>query len=409
MTRRPVRVTRKHFLRSALLGGTGMSMLGFVGACGTRGVQGGTTAQPETRNLVYSFNNAGGTVSVVDTTTDELIKTVETMAKAKFPSNQYGPQHGIVLAEDPAGGFPPDVGGVAGRNGVVSIFDQREDRVVGNIRMPHATDIWQEVTPDGKVGVIVKRPPDVVIFVNTDRDSENFGGVIGEVPVPNSPGLCDMTISPDGGYAYVPDVHANQVRTIDVQNQETVSLVDDPTEDPTFMGTASWDGRWLFIENSGDPGAETIYDLSDPANPEHVKTLAEEQGLGRGPYTSEFAPDSKTGFVMCRDSSDVSVVDIENDFEVVKNISLGDEDEAGIVGGAFNADGSKFYVNMREKDKLAIIDVESLEVMGEVSVGEGPEGVTGGGYDWVQPAQATFSLNGMLGSLGLDGLAEKLG
>lgn len=365
---------------------------------------------PEDENLVYSFNSGDGTVSLVNTESDEVVKTVETSAKAKFPSNQYGPENGIVLAENPAGAFPPETGGVLGKSGVVSIFDQTENRVEASIRMPHATDIWQEVTPDGKIGVIVKRPPDAMIFVNTDRGSDEFGEIIAEVPVPNSPGLCDMTISPDGRYAYVPDVHANQVRTIDIENQETVSLVDDPTEDPTFMGTASWDGKWLFIENSGDPGAETIYDLSDPANPEHVKTLTEEDGLGSGPYTSEFAPDSETAFIMNQVSNSVSVVDIENDFEVVKDIELGE----GVVGGAFNADGSKFYVNMSEEDALAVIDVESLEVIGEVPVGDSPTGITGNGYDWVEPASAfsfegiTASVTGVLGFLRLDGLADRL-
>lgn len=400
MTERPLMVTRRHFIKSAVLGGAGIGALGLVGACGTRGgLQGGSTTPPETRNLVYSFNNSGGTVSVVDTTNDTVIRNVETAARAKFPSNQYGPQNGIVLAESPAGAFPPETGGVLGRNGVVSLFDLWEEQEVGNISMPHATDIWTEVTPDGKIGVIVKRPPDVVIFVNTDRESDEFGQIIAEVPVPNSPGLCDMTISPDGRYAYVPDIHANQVRTIDIQNQETVSLVPDPVEEyPTFMATVSWDGRWLFIENSGDPGAETIYDLSDPANPRHVMTLSDEQGgLGRGPYTSEFTPDNGTAFVVCRKSSDVSVVDIENDFEVVKNINFGEDDEAGLVTGAFNADGSKFYQNMKEKDALAVIDVESLEVIGEIPVGKGPEGVVGGGYDWVQTAQAGFSFKGILG------------
>jgi YVTN family beta-propeller protein len=343
-----------------------------------------TVSLPEGKSLVYVFNNGDDTVSVIDTSTDEVIENIETEAKSTFPSNQYAPNCGYILAESPAGKF-----GLG--SGQVDIFSMEENRVVAEVDTGKSTSIWTEVTPDCGTGIIVAQDPDVIYFVNLDDSAGEFGEVIFKEAQPNNPGICDVSLSPDGRYAYIPDVNADTIRVVDIEAQEVAAVVDSPEPAP-YMGTVTWDGKYFLVENSGEPGSETIWDISDPIRPKPTVTLSVDDGLGDGPYTDEVTPDSKYSFVINRNSNTVSVIDLES-LEVVKDIEM---PGSGLVAGAFNEDGSKLYVNMTEDNAVAVIDVEKQEVIGTIDVGAEPGGLVANQYDWIEPESA-WSISGVVG------------
>ena len=89
------------------------------------------------------------------------------------------------------------------------------------------------------------------------------------------------------------------------------------------MGTVSWDGEYLVVENDeGAYGTESIWDVSDPTRPEERVRLTEADGLGRIPLTNEIGPNSRTSYVFTPGSEDATVLDLDAG-EVATRIDLG--------------------------------------------------------------------------------------
>jgi len=147
------------------------------------------------------------------------------------------------------------------------------------------------VTPDGDhlliasggtTGMEPEGDENHAIFrVDADRDSDTFGEVTAQIET-GYVGPCDMTLGPDGDYAFVVDVADEAIRVLTVDPFETVARVGsgEPVTEGNvlpFMCTAAFDGEYLLVENGegtlgGDPevpreGSESLWDISDPERP----------------------------------------------------------------------------------------------------------------------------------------------
>lgn len=343
---------------------------------------------------VVVFNTGDGTASLIDVATDEVVGTVSIGLTSSFPSNQFTPR----LADGPEAPLwcNVDQGVRALTVGELAETAQVETGSGAN---------WQERTPDGETLVVSAREPaHKQLRISANPDADDFGEVTAEIDRSDEdgrgdndgPGPCDVTIHPGGDYAYVPDLFGDTLTVIDIDAFEIERQIDvSPTDGvPTqpWMGTAAWDGETLLIENSGRNGSESIWDVSDPTDPVERARLTPDDGLGRGPLTSEIGPDSAYGYVFTADSDDVTVIDLDAG-EVVDRLDLGG---AAFVG-SWDPAIEKLYVPVRSADEVAVIDADSRQIERRIDVGSDPYGATAAR---VRPADPS--------SIGAEGLRGQL-
>jgi len=359
------RVSRRLLLASG-------ATVGGVASAGCLGTDG--ESQVTERPTVFVFNTGDGTTSIVDVADDEVVETRAVDLSASFPSNQYAP----ALTDDAAESLWLNVGrGVR----ALDVGSLSETASVGT----ESGANWLERTPDGDHVVVSAREPSHTQYrIDADPGSDGFGDVTGELDRTSEggrgsndgPGPCDVTVHPDGEYAYVPDIFADtltvlRVDPFEVVTQVAVEPVGDGPARP-WMGTASADGETLLVEHSeGATGTESIWDVSDPANPVETARLTADDDLGKRPLTSEIGPDSETGYVFTPGSNDVTVVDLEGG-SVSGRLDLG----GSAFAGTWDPAHSKLYVPVQSEDEVAVVEHERGEVVDRLAVGPKPYGAT---------------------------------
>ena len=361
---RPDAVSRRRLLAGSTAAGVAASA-GCLGGESEESVDGAT---------VFVFNTGDGTVSLIDPDTNEVVGSQHLGLSASFPSNQYTPQLTTAASDTLWLNVDRGVRGLT-----VGSFDETARFETGSGAN------WLERTPDGRHLVVSAREPAHTLYrLDADPDSETFGeqtAVIDRTAEGgrgdnDGPGPCDVTIHPDGQYAYVPDLFGDTLTVVDIEAFETVTQIDvdavgEAPAEP-WMGTVSWDGSRLLVEhNEGDTGSESIWDTSDPATPEEIARLTTDDGFGEGPLTSEIGPDSEVGYVFTPGTNDVTVVDLRAG-EVLDRLDVGGSAFVGTWGPARES----LYVPVQTANEVAVIDHASREVSTRIEVGDSPYGAT---------------------------------
>jgi len=395
-TPRPTGVSRRRLLSGSAAAGAAATA-GCVGSTSGDDADGGDGRAPD--GTVFVFNTGDGTVSVVDAATDEVVATPHLGVTASFPSNQHAP----ALTDEPSDPLWLNVD-----RGVRAIE-------VGSLSEVAAVETgsganWQEVTPDGaRLVVSAREPAHTQYRIDADRDSASFGEVTAEIDRTDEggigdrdgPGPCDVTIHPDGAYAFVPDIFGDTLSVIDVESFEIAEQIDVAPIDGAdaarpWMGTAAPDGETLLVEHDeGETGTESVWDVSDPAAPVERTRLTADDGLGRRPLTSEIGPDSAFGYVFTPGSNDVTVIDLDAG-EVADRIDVGGSAFVGTWGPSYE----RLYVPVQTADEVAVIDRADREVVATIPVGSGPYGATAA---TARPdGDASANLRATMASLGVE-------
>ncbi|WP_435178818.1 hypothetical protein [Halorussus sp. AFM4] len=338
-------------------------------------------------------------MSIIDTASDEVVATPHLGVTASFPSNQFAPK----LTDAPTDSLWLNVD-----RGVRALE-------VGSLSEVAAVDTesganWQELTPDGNQLVVSAREPVHAQYrIDADPASESFGEVTAQLDRTdeggrgdrNGPGPCDVTIHPDGEYAYVPDIFGDTLSVIDIEAFELVAQVSvTPTGNTDaarpWMGTAAWNGEVMLVENNeGATGTESIWDISDPAAPTEKVRLTSDDGLGKRPLTSEIGPDSRTGYVFTPGSNDITVIDLDAG-GVTDCIDLG----GSAFVGTWGPSRERLYVPVQTSDEVKVIDHASGKIAETIPVGAKPYGATAGS---VRPGEdVAANVLGTIAGLGVD-------
>lgn len=355
---------------------------------------------------VYVFNNGDRTLSIIDANADELVDSIFIGTTASFPANQYGTE-----ADSEYDTLWLNV------SGGVRALDQRTLDEVAHVETGFGPN-YPNLTPDGEHLVVAAGgttsmnpdpddPEDHKLFrVDADRDSDSFGEVTDELAVGYT-GPCDMTLGPDGEYAYVSDVANDTLSIIQVDPFEVATRIDvgEPAGDGNvlpFMCTVSFDGSLLLVENGEGKlgsegerdGSESIWDVSDPENPTELERITRDDGLPAAPITSEIDPDNEAGYLFTPGSETVTVIDLE-DRAVDSELDVG----GASIAGAWGPNREKLYVPVQTANHVAVIDHARREVVETIDVGESPTGAVGG---MVRPeSDAAQRIQGSLANLGL--------
>ena len=317
-------------------------------------------AQNEQRPLIVVVNagdaQAGiaASVSLIDPSTYEVLGDFPVAQPYSFPATRWDFKRDLLW-------------GWGNADNVVAIQLSSGEQVVD---LPTgSSQNYTELTPDGRFVIVTARFADTYLKVGADPKLDDFGQVVEELKTYKGASPCDMTITPDGRYAYAPDRGGDTLTTIRLGTFEEASRVQvkSRTNAPLepYMATASPAGNVLLVENAivqggSQTGSESIFDLSDPAKPVEVARLGARDGLGVGPINSSVSLDGRYGLVVCRDSSELSVIDTQS-LKVVKSIKFpaGSNPLTGTF--VFDGQGETFFLPLPGRDAVAAVKVPSFE------------------------------------------------
>jgi DNA-binding beta-propeller fold protein YncE len=89
---------------------------------------------------------------------------------------------------------------------------------------------------------------------------------------------------------------------------------------------------------------------------------------------SEFTADGRYGIVICRDSSELSIIDLEQ-LAVVKSVSFPEGSNPLTGTLAFGSEGDTFFVPLPGRDAVAVVSVPDFEIISMIPVGARPLGL----------------------------------
>jgi YVTN family beta-propeller protein len=267
---------------------------------------------------IYVTNERSGDLSVIDSTTHEVVSTVPL---GKRPRGIHASPDGkfiyVALSGSPIAGpgvdestLPPADKNADG----IGVFDVAQGKLIGMIK--------------------------------SGSDPEEFD------------------ISPDGKLLYVSNEDTAGVSVLDLATEKIVASL--PTGEEPEGVTMSPNGKYVFA-TSEDAG--TIYKIDAAAN-KVVSSLK----VGRRPRTIACMPDNTLAWVNAENDGTVVLVNTEKN-EVVETISLG---EAGVVkpmAVLLSKDASKLFVSTGRGKKLFILDTATRKVEASFEVGQRPWGI----------------------------------
>jgi YVTN family beta-propeller protein len=151
---------------------------------------------------------------------------------------------------------------------------------------------------------------------------------------------------------------------------ETVIPVGHGSEgfDVSRDGNGNGNSKEIWVANA-EEGTVSIIDV---ASKTVVATLAANV---KGANRLKFTPDGKLAFISTLDGPDVVVFDTATRKET-KRIKVGH----GAAGIEMQPDGSRVYVACSPDGYVAVIDLHSLEVIGKIEAGQGPDGMAWVGH-----------------------------
>ncbi len=348
--RTPSPLDRRAFLKLAALSALARYAPGFA-------------ANPGRDLVVVSNAGGGGSVSLIDPGTLRLLKTLP-LEPFAFPATRWHFTRDLIWS-----GLP------AGPNNAVRAFQLSSGARVLEVPTGSSQN-YTELTPDGRFVIVAARFVDRFLKIAADPTAPEFGRVVAAFDTYAGAQPCDITVEPNGAYAFAPDRGGETVSVLRLEPFQRVArlalrpLRGAPRVEP-FMATVSPRGDLLFVENATE-NSEAILDVREPERPVEVMRLFQADGLGDGPITSEFTPDGRFGLVICRNSDEVSVVDTAT-LAVAARVRFPERSRP--LTGAFTPAGDRFFVPLPGRDAVAVVRVPAFEVEELIPVGPRPTGV----------------------------------
>jgi len=316
---------------------------------GTTPITATITATPAAAGYAYIPNQVDNTVSVIDLSTNVVIKTI---AVGQQPS-------GVTIAPDGSKAYITNLGSKTlsvintATNTVtatIPLIDSKTGAgyVLGDVGYLPVTGIPTNTTisPDGKYVYVANSG--IAYSVNTVDNNNNVTGKVnvyvlyvidtatGEVKMislaVNPVGLC---FSPDGTILYVSNGDSNVISVIDIKKTPTARPI-------TITGSSAGSGS-TTLSNAGV--AVVLANFAVPINPTNNNPGA------NGPRNMVLSPDGRRLYTTNTNSGSVSVVNTAT-YAVISNINLSELP----LGICISPDGSKLYVARQYPNTVTVIN-----------------------------------------------------
>ena len=303
---------------------------------------------------VIVLSNSSPNVSVIDTTTREVVRTADVPDFAGWATNDDNNHYdGTALW---LGLKDPDTNAVE----VISLD-------LDTLEVGHRIDIGEdELTlyigkaADDGILHVAKMGSGQVAWIDTAS-----GELVKIVDVPVNGGfVCDVdyAIGPDGvARVYYPTREGDTVVALDADTGEELVTVTVPQAGmQPFMGSVDPQGRPWMQELSNTNA------VHDPVTLEVIKRIP----TGERPFGVSFSPDGSLGYITHAQDTIVLVVDTET-LEKVTDIEVGTNPRVVAV----DPNGKYVYAMVTQEGLVGVIDTETWEVVDRIPLGTNPNGI----------------------------------
>lgn len=301
---------------------------------------------PALAHLVYVTNEKDNTISVIDSVSLEVVKTISVGKRPRGLTFSKDFKLLYVCASD---------------SNAVQILDVATDKILDDL--PSGEDPEQfALSPDNRHLFIANENNSVTTVVDTVGKK-----VVAQIDVGVEPE--GMAVSPDGKIAVTTSETTNMVHWFDAEKFTVVdnTLVDQRPRHAEFNRA----GTLLWV--SSEIGGTVV--VLDVATRKPVNTLSFKiKGVARDkiqPVGVTLTSDGKYAFIALGPSNHVAVVDA-NTYEVLKYIQVGRR----VWHLALTPEENMLFTTNGVSGDVTVIDVASLEAVKSIKVGRYPWGLT---------------------------------
>lgn len=293
---------------------------------------------------IYVSNEKDDTLSVIDTKTLEVVKTIPVGDRPRGITLSKDGKHLFICASD---------------SDTVQVMDVATHKILHEL--PSGLDPEQfALHPNNRLLFIANEDDAITTVVDTQKKT-----VVAQIDVGIEPE--GMAVSPDGKWAITTSETTNFVHWINVESLvlEHNSLVDQRPRHAEFTK----DGKRLWV-SAEIGGTVSVFNVADKS--EVTKINFEVAGISKDrvqPVGIRFSKDGKLAFVALGPSNRVAVVDTET-FKVKKYLLVGRR----VWHMAITDDGSQMYTTNGVSGDVSVVDLKTLKVIKSVKVGRYPWG-----------------------------------
>lgn len=275
------------------------------------------------------------------------------------------PATGEVLGRVPTGQDPHEVTAspdgrlafVASPSDGISVIDIATQREIRRVDTGAGSGPHDVLFVDGKVYFTIEGYKSIGRY-DPEEDQIDWTLGIGQ------DGTHLLVLGPDGRTLVMPNRASNSVTiaegAIDGPSETTLSVIPIPGDLPEGIDLSP-DGQEIWTATRNDGGVSII----DVATREVVQSL----DLGMlDANRLKFTPDGRV-LIIDGEAASLLVLDAASR-SVIKRISMAQMD-TGDGAILVSRDGARAYVGLRDADRVAVLDLATLEVTGEIMMGEG--------------------------------------
>ena len=299
-------------------------------------------ATPALSDEIWVTNEKDDTISVIDTATLEVTRTIPTGERPR----------GITFSRDFSKVYI-----CASDSDAVQVMDPNTGEILHDL--PSGEDPEQFVLhPDDRHLWIANEDDAVTTVVDVETRK-----VVAQINVGIEPE--GMGVSRDGSIVITTSETTNMAHWIDTTTHQIIAntLVDSRPRHAEFTDTELW-------VSSEIGGTVTVFDIASKA--EKAKIRFELPGVNKDliqPVGFEFPPDDATAFIALGPSNHVAVVNMQT-YEVETYILVGRR----VWHLAFNRDHSQLFTTNGVSGDVTVIDVASRTALKSIKVGRFPWG-----------------------------------
>jgi len=324
------------------------------------------TATPVTSGFAYITNQVDNTVSVIDISTNTVVKTIPV---GSVPN-------GVAVSQDNSKVYISNFG-----SDNVSVIDASSNTVTATIAIGSRPS-GIAISPNGSTVYALNVGNNLNNgTVSVIRTSDNL--VVTTITVQEQPTA--VVVSPDNKWVYVTNFRSNTISIIDASTNSVLTSIPAGGTSPSNP-VLSPDGSKLYVTNINSRNVSVFNTASN--------TLITTIMVGQEPLGICVSPDGSRIYVSNVINNNISVIDASSN-TVILTYSAVNSAPSGI---SLSPDGSLLYVENTQSDDVTVIDVTSSvdRAVTNIAVGTEPESygifTTHGGTGCV-PVMFTITVN----------------
>ncbi len=286
---------------------------------------------------VWVANMKGANVQVIDTGSNQVVKTIPTGDGA----------HNVTFSPDGKLAFIANMG----TNSITIIDAESKEKLADVVADTKAHDV--AVSPDGKTALSCNVGAGNVTFIDVASKKAVH-------TMPTGPKAITAVFSPGGRKAYVVNAGDATISVIDMNSKSVTGTMKGAKAAMAIKPTDDWGLFWLTA-----PEDDKLL-LMDPRTGE-VEASVDVPGE---PHGLVHSPDGKTVFVGQRKLNQIAKIDTASR-KIVKTAPMGKRPDMM----AISPDGKTVYVAIRDENKLAVVSAADLSLVTKVDTDGETHGV----------------------------------